>query len=100
MVILSLFKPVKPTSKKDATWNFLKSENQRLKEANDSLNLLLKKNELIFDEMSLTILEMANQKREIKYVYNEKYKEIRFFTNSRIIMEFDSIFAKSNLRQR
>lgn len=47
--------------------------------------------------MSRTLLEMANEKREIKYIYNEKYKEIRFFTNSRIIMEFDSIFAKSDL---
>jgi hypothetical protein len=91
--ILSPFKsPEKPIK------SYLKEENIRLKSANDSLNLIIKKNEFLFDEMSRTIVDLANQKKSIKYIYNEKYKEIRFFTNSRIVMEFDSIFSKSNIR--
>jgi biopolymer transport protein ExbD len=95
VVLLFIYIPV--NKQNTPVKNFLKQENIRLKKSNDSLNLVIEKNEFIFNEMSRTLLDMANEKREIKYIYNEKYKEIRFFTNSRIIMEFDSIFAKSDL---
>jgi hypothetical protein len=95
VVLLFIYLPV--NKQNTPVKNFLKQENIRLKKSNDSLNLVIEKNEFIFNEMSRTLLDMANEKREIKYIYNEKYKEIRFFTNSRIIMEFDSIFAKSDL---
>jgi hypothetical protein len=94
VVLLFIYLPV--NKQNTPVKNFLKQENIRLKKSNDSLNLVIEKNEFIFNEMSRTLLNMANEKREIKYIYNEKYKEIRFFTNSRIIMEFDSIFAKSD----
>lgn len=96
IVLIFIYTPFK--APKTPVESYLKTENIRLKKANDSLNLIIKKNEFIFDEMSRTIVNLANQKRSIKYIYNEKYNEIRFFTNSRIVMEFDSIFAKSNLR--
>lgn len=95
VILLFVYLPVNKQNK--PIKNFLKQENIRLQKSNDSLNLVIEKNEFIFNEMSRTLLDMANEKREIKYIYNEKYKEIRFFTNSRIIMEFDSIFAKSDL---
>ena len=95
VVLLFIYLPV--NKQNTPVKNFLKQENIRLKKSNDSLNLVIEKNEFIFNEMSRTLLDMANEKREIKYIYNEKYKEIRFFTNSRIIMEFDSIFSKSDL---
>jgi hypothetical protein len=96
VILIFIYTPFK--APKTPVESYLKNENIRLKKANDSLNLIIKKNEFIFDEMSRTIVELANQKKSIKYVYNEKYKEIRFFTNSRIVMEFDSIFAKSHIR--
>jgi hypothetical protein len=95
VVLLFIYLPV--NKQNTPVKNFLKQENIRLKKSNDSLNLVIEKNDFIFNEMSRTLLDMANEKREIKYIYNEKYKEIRFFTNSRIIMEFDSIFSKSDL---
>jgi hypothetical protein len=98
LVVIFIFIMIPANSPEKPLQSYLKKENNRLKKKNDSLSLIIKKNDFIFNEMSRTIVEMANQKREIKYVYNEKYKEIRFFTNSRIILEFDSIFSKSNIR--
>ncbi len=74
-------------------------QNQRLKVANDSLEILLKKNNREIQTKDSLIVILTEKKVKIKYVYNEKIKNIEYLSDSQLCRLFDSIFSKNNLGQ-
>ena len=71
----------------------------RLKVANDSLEVLLNKNNKEIRTRDSLIVILTEKKVKIKYVYNEKIKRIEYLSDSQLCRLFDSIFSKNNVGQ-
>jgi hypothetical protein len=77
----------------------IEQQNGRLKVANDSLEVLLNKNNKEIRTRDSLIVILTEKKVKIKYVYNEKIKRIEYLSDSQLCRLFDSIFSKNNVGQ-
>lgn len=77
----------------------IEKQNARLKNVNDSLELLLNNNNKEIRTKDSLIVILTEKKVKIKYVYNEKIKRIEYLDNSKLSQLFDSLFSKNNVSQ-
>lgn len=78
---------------------YIESQNKRLRIVNDSLELILKKNDKEIRTRDSLIVILTEKKVKIKYVYNEKIKRIEYLSDFELCRVFDSIFSKNNVGQ-
>lgn len=72
-------------------------KNSVLQKSNDSLEVLIHKNSKDIRLKDSLISLLGEKQLQIKYVYDEKYKEIDFLPSNQLLRVFDSIFAKNNV---
>lgn len=77
----------------------IENQNKRLRIVNDSLELLINKNDKELRVKDSLIVILTEKKVKIKYVYNENIKRIEYLSDSQLCRLFDSIFSKNNVGQ-
>lgn len=98
LLVISIFIQIKKPNGKSVSYNHLDSINLNLKHTNDSLSKSIINQHLLIVKLNQRIDSLEKSKSKIRYIYDEKFKEIDNSNIGFVVNDFSRIFTENGIK--